>query len=344
MQKFKATMRKDIQLTILICLTIVILIFLALAIGDKVYTGANFQSMAFQVSEFAMLSLGMGLVMLLGGIDLGIVANANMSGIIAAFILSSEGIRASLGDGGAIALGVIAALVVGTAGGLINGLLISKFSVNPIIATLGTMTLYNGIGMASTEGNGVSGFPEAFTHLGVATIGEQGVPWLFVIFVLIAIVVIFIMGQTGFGRKIYMIGENHTAARFSAINNERCVSTIYAMAGFMAGVAGIMIIARVNSAKMGYGDTYLLQAILVAVLAGVSPSGGKGKIVGILLSLLCIQILQSAFTAWQFTPYAKKLIWGLLLLLLLFINKLVDYLDVRRQKKLLSQQLAASKS
>ena len=125
MQKFKATMRKDIQLTILICLTIVILIFLALVIGDKVYTGANFQSMAFQVSEFAMLALGMGLVMLLGGIDLGIVANANMSGILAAFILSSEGIRASLGDGGAIALGVIVAVAIGTLGGLINGLLIS---------------------------------------------------------------------------------------------------------------------------------------------------------------------------------------------------------------------------
>lgn len=140
-----------------------------------------------------------------------------------------------------------------------------------------------------------------------------------------------------------MIGENHTAARFSAINNEKSTIIIYAMAGFCAGVAGLMIGARVNSVKCGYGDTYLLQAILVAVLAGISPSGGKGKVVGILLALVCIQMLQSSFTIWQFTPYSKKMIWGLMLLLLLFINMLIDYLDVKKQKKLLQMQYEQNK-
>ena len=337
MQKLKASMRKDLTLTILIFFTIAILVFLAIALGDKVYNGRNFQSMAFQIAEFATLAFGMGLVMLLGGIDLGIVANANLSGIMAAFVLSNPGIQAALGEVGAIVAGMLTALVVGTVCGLFNGVLISKASVNPIVATLGTMTLYNGISTASTGGNGVSGFPKAFTNLGVATVAK--VPVLFIIFIVVAVVVIFVMTYTSFGKKIYMIGENHTAARFSAINNEKSIMIIYALAGLLAGIAGIMIIARVNSAKVGYGDTYLLQAILVVVLGGVSPSGGKGKMAGILLALACIQILQSAFTVWQFTPYAKKLIWGAMLLAILFMLKLVDYLDVKRQKKLLSQML-----
>ena len=203
------------------------------------------------------------------------------------------------------------------------------------------MTLYNGIAMAASGGNGVSGFPQDFTLMGTATMA--GIPLLFIVFIVIAVVIIFIMGRTGFGRKIYMIGENHTAARFSAVNNEKSIIIIYAMAGFCAGVAGLMIGARVNSVKCGYGDTYLLQAILVAVLAGISPSGGKGKVVGILLALVCIQMLQSSFTIWQFTPYSKKMIWGLMLLLLLFINMLIDYLDVKKQKKLLQMQYEQSK-
>ena len=332
MEKLKAAMRRDMTLTILIGLTIAVLLFLAIGLGDKIFNGMSFQSMAFQLSEFAMLSLGMGLVMLLGGIDLGIVANANMSAMMGAFILSDIALRESLGDGPVIVIAIVVSLLVASAAGVINGI---------IIATLGTMTLYNGIAMAASGGNGVSGFPQDFTLMGTATMA--GIPLLFIVFIVIAVVIIFIMGRTGFGRKIYMIGENHTAARFSAINNEKSIIIIYAMAGFCAGVAGLMIGARVNSVKCGYGDTYLLQAILVAVLAGISPSGGKGKVVGILLALVCIQMLQSSFTIWQFTPYSKKMIWGLLLLLLLFINMLIDYLDVKKQKKLLQMQYEQSK-
>lgn len=337
MQKLKALLRKDLNFSILIFVTIGILIAMAVVLGDKMYNERNLSSMAFQVSEFAVLSLGMGLAMLLGGIDLSIVANANLAGICAAFVMTNEGIASSMGASGSIVLAVIVALVVATACGTLNGTLIAKFSVNPIVATLGTMILYNGISMASTGGKGVTGFPTEFTAFGTAELGA--VPWVFILFLLTAIVLMFVMGRTGFGKKVYMIGENHTAARFSAINNEKDVIIIYAMAGLMAGIAGLMIIARVNSAKVGYGDTYLLQAILVCVLGGISPSGGKGKILGIILALIAVQVLQSAFTLWQFTPYAKKMIWGLMLIGILFLNKLVDSMDVKRQKKLLHQQL-----
>lgn len=173
MEKLKAAMRRDMTLTILIGLTIAVLLFLAIGLGDKIFNGMSFQSMAFQLSEFAMLSLGMGLVMLLGGIDLGIVANANMLAMMGAFILSDMALRESLGDGLVIVIAIIVSLLVATAAGIINGVLIAKVSVNPIIATLGTMTLYNGIAMAASGGNGVSGFPQDFTLMGTADNGRH---------------------------------------------------------------------------------------------------------------------------------------------------------------------------
>lgn len=337
MQKLKSLIRKDLQLGVLALVTIGILGLMALTLGQKMYNARNFSSMAFQISEFAILSLGMGLTMLLGGIDLSIVSNANLSGIMAAYVLTNQNLLETVGEPVTIILAVLVALIVATAAGTFNGILITRFSVNPIVATLGTMILYSGISMAATGGQGITGFPQLYRDFGTATF--LSIPYVFWLFIIIALALVFVMGYTGFGKKIYMIGENHTAARFSSINNERIVTTAYSLAGLMAGFAALMIIARVNSAKVGYGDTYLLQAILVCVLAGISPSGGKGKVVGIILALFCIQILQSAFTLWQFTPYAKKLIWGIMLIGLLFINKLVDYMDVKKQKRLLRQQL-----
>ncbi len=339
MQNLKTVMRKDINLTILIFVTIGILVAMAIALGDKMYNERNLSSMAFQVSEFAVLSLGMGMAMLLGGIDLSIVANANLSSIFAGMIMTNEGLLTSLGEGPVILLAIVVTVVVSTACGLLNGFFITKISVNPIVATLGTMILYNGISMAITGGQGIVGFPESFAAFGTGTF--IGLPYVFWLFIVIAVALMFVMSRTGFGRKIYFVGENHTASRFSAINTEKTTMTAYAIAGLMAGVAALMIIARVNSAKVGYGDTYLLQAILVCVLAGISPSGGKGTVIGIILALVCIQVLQSAFTLWQFTPYAKKMIWGIMLIGLLFLNKAVDAFDVKRQKQLLKQQLAA---
>ena len=335
--KQKSILAKDLQLSVLILVTIAILLLMAVMLGDKMYNARNLSSMAFQISEFAVLALGMGIVMLLGGIDLSIVSNANLSGIMAAYVLTKSGLSEPV----AVILAVIVALGVATAGGTINGLLITRFSVNPIVATLGTMILYQGISMAATRGQGITGFPKLFTDFGTGTF--LSIPYLFWLLIFIAAAMVFVMNCTGFGKRIYLIGENHTAARFSSINNERMITVAYAVAGLMAGFAALMIIARVNSAKVGYGDTYLLQAILVCVLAGISPSGGKGKIAGVILALLCIQVLQSAFTLWQFTPYARRLIWGVMLLGLLFANKLADNMDARQQKNKLLKEIEAKK-
>ncbi|WP_232016606.1 ABC transporter permease [Paenibacillus baekrokdamisoli] len=313
-------LRRDPHMSVLSVISVVVAAFLVLMQGDQFLSVNNLQSMAYQIPEFGLLAIAMALTMLTGGIDLSLIAIAGVSGIVAAYILSGSLIPMDSGISTPllVAIAVVAALVVSMICGAINGLLIAKLSVPPILATLGTMILFTGIGMAITSGQGIVGFPESFLDFGAGSV--LNVPYVFIIFVIVAVVAAVVLSRTKLGTRVYLYGENHVALKFSGIRSERLIVQVYMFAGLLAGLAAIIIISRVNSAKVGYGDTYLLQAILVAVLGGVNPDGGRGKITGVILALFLLQFLQSAFTLFSFTPYAKKLIWGCMLLLVMIIN------------------------
>jgi simple sugar transport system permease protein len=126
---------------------------------------------------------------------------------------------------------------------------------------------------------------------------------------------------------------------FSGINNRKTTLTTYLLSGVLAGCSSIIMISRVNSAKVGYGDTYLLQAILVAVLGGVNPDGGRGKVAGVVMGIIILQSLQNAFTLFGFTPYAKRLIWGMMLLLVMILN----FINEKYQERVKRLAIMASK-
>lgn len=334
MQAIVKLFRKDPHVSVLSIITVTVLVVLVALLQNQFLSVNNLQSMAYQVPEFGFIAMAMALTMLTGGIDLSLIANAGLSGVIAAYILS--GAVFPLANGGlagpAIILAVLVALSIATLCGLFNGLLIARLSVPPILATLGTMILYTGIGMAITSGKGVVGFPEAFLKFGSGSVGS--IPYVFILFILAALLISVVLSRTTFGKRIYLLGENHTALRFSGTDTERLLIKVYAMAGLLAGFAALIIISRVNSAKVGYGDTYLLQAILVAVLGGVNPDGGQGRIAGVMLGMAILQMLQSAFTLFTFSPYSKKLIWGFMLLLVMIINRIIDRARTNKPKQI----------
>ena len=172
-----------------------------------------------------------------------------------------------------------------------------------------------------------------FTDIGIYTI--IGIPVIFIIFILFLIMIWFILSFTSYGKKIYLYGENNIASRFSAINNETLIIFVYSIIGLLSGISGLIIISRVNSAKVGYGDAYLLQTLLVCVIGGVDPNGGKGKIIGIFIAILCIQFLGSAFTFWQFSPYTRKLVWGSMLIIIMALNYFNNkYQEAKKLKKM----------
>lgn len=321
--KFNGILKNDTNMLVLLGVFTTVTLFLGITLKGKFFSINNFQSMAFQISEFGFLAIAMSLAMLTGGIDLSIVSNAGLSGIIAAFVLSGKFFNIeSVSSGVTILIAVLAALACSTLCGLFNGILISKLSIPPILATLGTMILYTGIGMALTNGESVRVGIREFSKLSSKTLFD--IPYIFILLVITFIIVSFILSKTKFGSEIYMVGQNSVALRFSGVDAEKVLIKTYAMIGFLVGISSLIIISRVNSARMGFGDTYQLQTILVAVLGGIDPDGGKGKLFGVALGITVLQFLQSAFTIFQFTPYSKKLIWGILLLAVMITNFFID--------------------
>lgn len=312
---------KDINVVILAIATIAVFLVLSLSIGEKFFAIGNFQSMAFQIPEFGFMAFGMALCILAGGIDLSIVSIANLSSVLAGLIilnLSAKSDNVWL----IILLAFVVALVVATLCGLLNGLLISKAYIFPILATLCTMIFYDGVTMAITAGNTIIGFPEQFSEIAIHKVA--GIPAAFLVFVVAMIIISLILSNTFFGRNIYLYGENKIVALFSGMKTNSIIIKTYMISGLLSGIGGLIMMSRVNSARVGYGESYILQALLVCVLGGLSVVGGKGKIVGVFLGILVLQMLQSGFTLLGMEPYLKNFIWGAVLIGVMIANYYVD--------------------
>ncbi len=283
--------------------------------GSRFYNTRNLISMGFQVGEFAFLCMAMAIAMLTGGIDLSIVSNMNLAGILAAYVLTNEALLAGTSVGTVLLLAVTVALVSGLAGGILNGLIIAKIGVHSVLTTIGTMMLFAGFGMILTGGRGVVGFPDAFSYVGNGTL--LGIPFPFLLMLLFFAAVGFLLKRSRWGRSLYLYGSNPIASKFSGINNAGTIVTTYALAGLLTGISALIMISRTNSARVGYGESYLLQAIVVSVMGTMDPHGGSGRFSGILVSVILLQLLSSAFTRLGITPFARGLVYGSILLLII---------------------------
>lgn len=319
----------DIDTAILVGILAVVLAFMWASLGEQFFNIRNISSMVSQIPEFGFLAMGMAIAMISGGIDLAIIATMNLAGIFMAMIMTSAGVNAAIGATGAVLLGVVAALAAGAACGAFNGLAINKLGIPPIIATLGTMLFFSGFGVGITNGEGITGLPESFTHVVNTTFLELPPPFLFMLaaFVLLAV----LMPRLIPGKTLYLYGSSRIAALFTGLRIGKAIVWGYALSGFLCAVSAIILVGRVNSIKVGYGDTYQLQAILVVVLGGVDPNGGKGRFGNILLAVLILQILQNALTLFMLTPYAKKMVWGGMLLAFMVIRALAETWSERRK-------------
>jgi simple sugar transport system permease protein len=281
----------------------------AIAIGDRFFSVNTLQSMAFQMPELGILSLAMMLALLSGGLNLSIIATANLAGLTIAFVLTryipgSEGMAwvglqvLAIGSGFAVA-----ALV-----GLVNGFVIAYLGVSPILATLGTMTLCKGLAIGLTHGNVISGFPDPIVFIGNGTV--FGVPFALIVLALCALPVAIMLNATPFGAKVYMIGSNEKATRYSGVDTRAILLKLYVLSSLLAGVAAVVMLARFNSANAAYGESYLLVTILAAVLGGVDPFGGFGKVGGLILALIILQVISSAFNLLNLSQFLTLAIWG----------------------------------
>jgi len=299
--------------------------------GSQFLQLGNFQSMAFQLPELGILSLAMMITMLTAGINLSIIASANISGIVTALILT-QFITPETDDFG-MAVIIIAAIGAGlltsTIIGLLNGVLIAWLDVSPILATLGTMILINGASIVLTKGYVISGFPEPVRFIGNGEV--FGIPMPMIIFILGAAVMALILNHTRLGVNIYLFGSNPIACFYAGVNNAKLLFKTYLISGLYSGVAAIIMISRFNSAKADYGESYLLMTILAAVLGGTSAAGGFGKISGLVMALIILQFISSGLNLLRVSNFLTLAIWGAILILVMVGNYLNEQYQLKRQ-------------
>lgn len=316
-QKMNFTRSSEFRLLIIAC---AVFVFMSILSPDRFLSGQNLTSMAFQFPEFAILALAMTITMMTGGIDLSVVGVANLSAVVAALILTQfAGPEMATGQSLMwLGFAVAAALCIGAAAGLVNGSLVAFFGLPPILATLGSGLVFTGLAIAMTGGSAVMGFPGA-----VAWIGNEsvfGVPVPLILFGLLAVGLHLLLTRTAFGLRVSMYGANPLAALYAAVDINRLLLKVYVIAGMLASTAGLVIMSRANSAKADYGSSYLLLAVLIAVLGGVNPYGGYGRVVGVVLAVLSMQFLSSGLNMLQVSNFARELIWGVLLIFVMVIN------------------------
>ena len=211
--------------------------------------------------------------------------------------------------------------------GCSTGLMVAALGVHPILVTLGTMTLLHGLSIYFTRGRTLSGFPDPLIQISNDTI--LGVPISFVLFVGVAILVHVLLTQTALGVRIHMIGSNLEATRYSGVDTTRVQIWVYVLSSLLCFLASVVMMARFNSAGADIAGSYLLITILAAILGGVDPYGGFGRIGGLFIGLWILQTIASGFNLMNISPHLALASWGFILLLVMATKRVVSAWQAR---------------
>ncbi|CAM3766584.1 sugar ABC transporter permease [Rouxiella silvae] len=300
-----------IRLQLLIIVAVALLF--SFTLGGRFFSLGNFQSISSQLPILGMLALGMGITMLTGGINLSVIAGANACSLVMAAILVAHPNEPLF-----FALAMLAGLAVAVVIGLLNGSLIAYIGVSPILASLGTMTLIAGLNILLTNGTVISGFPAAIQYLSSGSL--LGIPIALVLFLLVAFLLWIVLEHTTLGRSLYLMGSNEQATRFSGISTHRVTLVVYVLSALFGWAAALLMMSQFNSAKAGYGDSYLLVTILASVLGGINPDGGFGRVIGLVLALVVLQMLESGLNLMGVSSYLTMALWGGVLILFIALQ------------------------
>lgn len=292
---------------------VVVLALFSLTLGGRFFSNGNFQSIASQLPVLGLLALGMAVTMLTCGINLSIIASANACSLVMAALIVAHPEQPLW-----LALALLAGLLTAVAIGVLNGVLIAVVGVSPILATLGIMTLIAGLNILLSNGAVISGFPPLIQMLGNGDIA--GIPLSLLIFLLVAALVWLLLERTTLGRSILLIGSNEKATRFSGVNTTRVIITVYVLSALMSWGAALLMMSMFNSAKAGYGESWLLVTILASVLGGINPDGGFGRIPGLVLALIVLQMIESGLNLLGVSSYLTMALWGGVLILFIALQ------------------------
>jgi ribose transport system permease protein len=298
------------ELTLLVIILVVVAAMSA--VSPFFFTMANFRAVSIGLVPTAIIAVGMTLLLISGGFDLSVGAVLALASTVTAFVLA---------DAGSIPLAVAAGLATGAGVGLLNGLVVTQFRVNPLVATLGTMSVARGAALVMTEGFSISTLPPAFGRIGQSSL--LGIPTM--VWITLALVLLgdLALRHSVFLRQVYFIGGNETAARLSGLAVD-CVRVVaYALTGLLAAIAGILLSSRLMSGMPTAGNALELQVLAACVIGGASLRGGEGTVLGAFLGVVFVALINNSMTMLAVSIYWQMIVTGAVLVAAVALDMLV---------------------
>jgi rhamnose transport system permease protein len=290
--------------TALVFVLIAVLVFGAERSANFLDT-TNFFYIGLNMGEIAIMALPLTLIVMTGEIDLSVASMLGLSGTVMGSLFH---------DGWSIWAAMAAALVVGAAGGALNGLLISRMGLPSIAVTIGTLTLFRGVAEIVLAPRTITGFPTSLTKIGVVPVQGTEIAWSALIFLVLAVVFGVVLHATALGRAIVAIGLQPEAARFSGVRVDRIRFGLYVVSGFFCAFAGILFTLKNSSVSYDAGTGLELNVVAIVLLGGVSIFGGRGTVIGVVLAVVIVGCLQQALTQMGVQPEVQNIVTGALLL------------------------------
>lgn len=301
---------KDFGLILIFLLLVAVL---AVISGGAFIKPGNLISVLKQTAVNGILAMGMTFVIISGGIDLSVGSTVGLTGVVAC-MLAHPAVAGATGGPGQFPLivPILAALVAGALIGALNGVGIAYGNIPPFIVTLGSMTIVRGLALIISGGSPVFDVTRGFEN--IASLKPAGIPILAVYLILIVAICAFILQKSVFGRRVYAIGGNETAAEVSGINVKRIRVAVYAIAGLLAGLCGLLTASRTITGAPTAGQSYEMDAIAAAVIGGVSMSGGAGKWHGVVVGALMIAVIANGLDIMRVDSNFQPVIKGFIII------------------------------
>ena len=275
------------------------------------YTAYNLSTFSRSASFTIIIGFAQTLVLLLGGIDLSVASVAGLCSMIFAMLTTVGGVNPFLS--------IAIALMAGVALGAINGIFICSLNLTPFIVTLATSALYKGLIYVATKGIPLTGIPESVTIIGQGTLFGI-IPYPAIIMVVLAVILIYMLRYTSFGRHIYAVGGNEHAAKIVGIQINKTKMAVYALTGFISALAGILMVLRLGSSQVNIGENWAMPSITAGVLGGTSMNGGSGGIGGTIVGGLLMSVISFSISLLGISSYWDQIVTGVVVLIAVAID------------------------
>ena len=296
---------------------IVLLIMVISLRSPNFLTFTSFKDILLDISILAMVALAQAMIIITRGIDLSVASTLALTAMMVAFVIRSY-------PEAPVVLTVLLGMALGSVLGSVNGLIITVGNVPPIIATLGTLSIYRGLVFLYSNGTWINAFemPTSFKQL------AKGIPLLLpnlvIVAIIVAVIVYVFLNYTQPGRDIYALGTNPDAAKISGIRTQRVTFMVYVISGIICGLAGVMWASRFEAAQTNTALGFELQTVAAAVIGGVSMLGGVGTVPGVLLGALLLGIIQKGLTLSGISPFWQLAVQGFLILLAVILDSTIQ--------------------